>query len=243
HALGFLFNFLGANLRHSHVWLRFGAWERWFISPAQHQLHHGRTRAMTSSNYGTWLACCDRWAGSWRPAPERPMRDVGLEHANHRPDRVGSLLLGPLVEFARLLTRRRKLAGATLALVVGAGSTPAKAAPAQPDEAAPSGEATPPGATTPPAAPDATSPGGATPPAAPDATHPGGAPPPAPPAAPPPAAATPPAATSPGGTPPGGTPPGGTPPGGTPPGGTPPGGTPPGGTPPGGTPPGGTPSG
>src|SRR5690606_28269865 len=152
HALGFLFNFLGANLRHSHVWLRFGAWERWFISPAQHQLHHGRTRAMTSSNYGTWLACWDRWAGSWRPAPERPMRDVGLEHANHRPDRVGSLLLGPLVEFARLLTRRRKLAGATLALVVGAGSTPAKAAPAQPDEAAPSGEATPPGATTPPAA-------------------------------------------------------------------------------------------
>ncbi len=63
-ALGFLFNLMGANLRHSHIWLGFGALERWFISPAQHQIHHSARPEHRDKNFGTCLACWDRWLQS-----------------------------------------------------------------------------------------------------------------------------------------------------------------------------------
>ncbi|HEY0881479.1 MAG TPA: sterol desaturase family protein, partial [Archangium sp.] len=40
-AIAFALNLAGSNLRHSHVWLSFGPFERLVMSPAQHQLHHG----------------------------------------------------------------------------------------------------------------------------------------------------------------------------------------------------------
>ena len=63
-AFGFMFNVLGANLRHSHVWLSFGRFERWFISPAQHQIHHSVDSEHHDKNMGTCLAIWDRLAGS-----------------------------------------------------------------------------------------------------------------------------------------------------------------------------------
>ena len=63
---GFLFNVAGANLRHSHVWLTFGRFERWFVSPAQHQLHHSREHG--HCNLGSALAVWDRLAGTAMPA-------------------------------------------------------------------------------------------------------------------------------------------------------------------------------
>jgi sterol desaturase/sphingolipid hydroxylase (fatty acid hydroxylase superfamily) len=95
-ALGFAFNFVGGNLRHSHVWLRFGRFERWLLSPAQHQLHHGREIAQQNANYGTWLAMWDRWLGTWRAAPREPIARYGLDGANHRPDSVVSVLVAPV---------------------------------------------------------------------------------------------------------------------------------------------------
>lgn len=39
--LMFVFNILGYNLRHSHVWLRWpGRWSAFFASPAHHHIHH-----------------------------------------------------------------------------------------------------------------------------------------------------------------------------------------------------------
>ncbi|AWX15771.1 sterol desaturase [Mergibacter septicus] len=50
---------LGGNLRHSHIYLRYPkALERWFISPAQHQLHH--TYQFAARNYGGYLSIFDR---------------------------------------------------------------------------------------------------------------------------------------------------------------------------------------
>ena len=63
---GFLFNLAGANLRHTHVWLTFGRLERWFVSPAQHQLHHSREHG--HCNLGSALAVWDRLAGTSTPA-------------------------------------------------------------------------------------------------------------------------------------------------------------------------------
>lgn len=77
-ALGFLFNFLGANLRHSHIWLSFGPFERWFISPAQHQIHHSADIQHRDKNFGTCLACWDKWFGSWVKAGSRRRFRFGL---------------------------------------------------------------------------------------------------------------------------------------------------------------------
>lgn len=59
HALGFVFNALGANLRHSHIWLGFGALEHIFISPAQHQIHHSSAPEHRNKNFGTCLSLWD----------------------------------------------------------------------------------------------------------------------------------------------------------------------------------------
>ena len=64
HALGFIFNAMGANLRHSHIPLGFGALERLFISPAQHQIHHSRAVEHHDSNFGSTLAVWDKLFGT-----------------------------------------------------------------------------------------------------------------------------------------------------------------------------------
>ena len=71
--LGFLFNVAGANLRHSHIWLTFGRFERWLVSPAQHQLHHSREHG--HCNLGSALAVWDRLAGTSTPAHELARRE------------------------------------------------------------------------------------------------------------------------------------------------------------------------
>lgn len=62
----FVFNVLGANLRHSGVALSYGSRiEKWLISPAQHQVHHSMARAHYDRNFGVTLAIWDRLFGSW----------------------------------------------------------------------------------------------------------------------------------------------------------------------------------
>ncbi|MCS6838633.1 MAG: sterol desaturase family protein [Bdellovibrionaceae bacterium] len=63
-AFGYLFNFLGANLRHSQIPLSFGRWEHFFISPRQHQIHHGMSPECYQKNFGVTLAIWDYLLGS-----------------------------------------------------------------------------------------------------------------------------------------------------------------------------------
>ena len=64
-AFGFFFNFLGANLRHTHVWLSYGrCLEHVFISPAQHQIHHSDALEHRNKNLGSCFALWDWLAGS-----------------------------------------------------------------------------------------------------------------------------------------------------------------------------------
>ncbi len=97
-AVGLVFGVVSGNLRHSHVPWSFGPWlERWSISPAQHQLHHGAAPEDARSNYGTWLAVWDRAARSLRPASQTPVV-FGLPPAvcNHRPHALLSALIDPI---------------------------------------------------------------------------------------------------------------------------------------------------
>jgi sterol desaturase/sphingolipid hydroxylase (fatty acid hydroxylase superfamily) len=100
-ALGFAFNALGANLRHSHVYLSYGpGLERWLISPAQHHLHHARAARYHNKNFGSCLAIWDRLAGTLSLAEGREAHRqlrLGLagKEANHGP-RLLSALLAPV---------------------------------------------------------------------------------------------------------------------------------------------------
>ncbi len=76
--LGFLFNFMGANLRHSHYWFSFGYFEKWFISPAQHQIHHSVAPEHKNKNFGTCFACWDKLAGSWVSIKQYRKLEFGL---------------------------------------------------------------------------------------------------------------------------------------------------------------------
>lgn len=76
-AIGFIFNAMGANLRHSHVRWSYGKFERIFISPAQHQKHHDRTNTVPV-NLGSCLAIWDLLAGSFRPGSNSQTVVFGL---------------------------------------------------------------------------------------------------------------------------------------------------------------------
>ncbi|WP_342780243.1 sterol desaturase family protein [Colwellia echini] len=60
-AFVFAFNVLGSNIRHSHIWLSWGnKIENYFISPAQHQIHHSDQAKHFDKNFGSALAIWDR---------------------------------------------------------------------------------------------------------------------------------------------------------------------------------------
>jgi sterol desaturase/sphingolipid hydroxylase (fatty acid hydroxylase superfamily) len=103
----YLFNFIGSNLRHTHVWFSYGpALERIFISPAQHQIHHSRLPIHHDKNYGEIFALWD-WAFGTLYVPKgRETFEIGLadEAGNPLPQPHGTLreaLLEPFVASGR----------------------------------------------------------------------------------------------------------------------------------------------
>jgi len=62
----FTFNILGSNLRHSPIALPYPNWlERYFISPAQHHIHHSNKLEHKDKNFAVVFSCWDRWFGSF----------------------------------------------------------------------------------------------------------------------------------------------------------------------------------
>jgi sterol desaturase/sphingolipid hydroxylase (fatty acid hydroxylase superfamily) len=105
-AIGFVFNLVGGNLRHSHVWISYGRFlERILISPAQHQIHHSSDPSHYGRNFGSWLAIWDGLGGSLHLAgTERPL-DFGLKvpDRNHDPRGLISALVRPVTGSVRVL--------------------------------------------------------------------------------------------------------------------------------------------
>jgi len=75
----FFYNLLGANLRHSHVWLRFGpAIEHVLSSPAQHQIHHSIAPEHWNKNYAEVFSFWDWIFGTLYIPKEREHLVFGL---------------------------------------------------------------------------------------------------------------------------------------------------------------------
>jgi len=75
HFLDGLFNWLGSNLRHSHVPLSYGFLERVLISPSQHQWHHKRDFRGFGENFGVILSIWDQLFGTYcGSSTKRPVK-------------------------------------------------------------------------------------------------------------------------------------------------------------------------
>ncbi|MEZ5935568.1 MAG: sterol desaturase family protein [Alphaproteobacteria bacterium] len=115
-----LFNLLGANLRHTHIWLSYGrVLEHIVISPAQHQIHHSRAVAHHNKNYGEVLALWDWMFGTLYVPDGREDLDFGLADADGRPlpqphGTFGQALMQPVRQALRAAgARARKVEGTT----------------------------------------------------------------------------------------------------------------------------------
>lgn len=75
-----IFHFIGANLRHSHIWLSFGGvWGRILISPAQHQIHHSKAERHWNKNFGEVFALWDWLFGTlYLPGRAREVIEFGI---------------------------------------------------------------------------------------------------------------------------------------------------------------------
>lgn len=75
----FVFYLLGANLRHSHIWLPYPKWlSHILISPAQHQIHHSSLPQHHDANFGVVFAFWDWLLGTLYVPKEREKLVFGL---------------------------------------------------------------------------------------------------------------------------------------------------------------------
>jgi sterol desaturase/sphingolipid hydroxylase (fatty acid hydroxylase superfamily) len=109
YALSFAWNVLGANLRHSHVWLSYGrVLEHVLLSPAQHQIHHSLERRHHDRNFGSALALWDLLFGTLYVTRGRERLRFGLaETERNHTDATLSALLGPLLAAVRRIVPSR----------------------------------------------------------------------------------------------------------------------------------------
>ncbi|WP_082029887.1 sterol desaturase family protein [Ruegeria sp. ANG-S4] len=85
-ALYFMFNALGANFRHSHIWISYGrVLEHILISPAQHQIHHSVAVKHHDKNYGSMFALWDWMFGTLYIPTEQEKLTFGVSDGNGQP--------------------------------------------------------------------------------------------------------------------------------------------------------------
>lgn len=90
----FLFNLAGSNLRHSHIWLGFGRWEKLFISPAQHQIHHSAQRKHFDKNFGSALAIWDLFFNTLLVSHNQKVDSFGLDQSGKNRQSIKQQWLG-----------------------------------------------------------------------------------------------------------------------------------------------------
>jgi len=100
-----VFNMMGANLRHSHIWLSFGpVLSHVFISPAQHQIHHSKLARHIDKNFGSQFALWDWMFGSLYIPRGREELVLGISKAEtERLRTVKDLYIQPIRDAAAMV--------------------------------------------------------------------------------------------------------------------------------------------
>lgn len=101
----FVFDLMGSNLRHSHVWLSFGPFlSHIFISPAQHQIHHSQESRHIDRNFGSQFAIWDWLFGTLYVPRQRETFSLGIDQEEtERMRTIKDLYLQPFKDAAQIL--------------------------------------------------------------------------------------------------------------------------------------------
>lgn len=104
----FVFLFWGANLRHSHVKLKyFNFLEYVFISPFQHQIHHSNQKNHFDKNLGAKLALWDWLFGTLVRSEEVQKVEFGLgKEENNKFSGFWKNLIQPFIGVVRIVWRK-----------------------------------------------------------------------------------------------------------------------------------------
>ena len=90
-------------LRHSHIPLHYGKWEKWFLSPSMHQLHHSVEAKYWDKNFGLFTAIWDRVFNTLNIRPVGYEYRQGVQPQHQRDyDTVSKLYFTPLVNLAKI---------------------------------------------------------------------------------------------------------------------------------------------
>ncbi len=100
---------VGANLRHSHIWLPFGPKaEHVFMSPAQHQIHHSEQVKHYDKNFGSFFSLWDWMFGSLYVLRGKESLTFGLGSKKEEEElnSVWKLYVRPFQNAFKILTTR-----------------------------------------------------------------------------------------------------------------------------------------
>jgi sterol desaturase/sphingolipid hydroxylase (fatty acid hydroxylase superfamily) len=94
------------HLRHSHIPMSYGWLENVFMSPAQHQLHHSFVVRHWDRNFGLFLSCWDKMAGTFVASEPPGALRLGLPAEYESGyDTLAKLYVTPIVNVVRMAGR------------------------------------------------------------------------------------------------------------------------------------------
>jgi sterol desaturase/sphingolipid hydroxylase (fatty acid hydroxylase superfamily) len=101
---------LSANLRHSHVPLSYGRFDRVFSSPSLHHIHHSLEPQHHDKNFGLVFSFWDRLAGTLYTPKIGETYRFGITEMEPRPFRgIRSMFFGPFKNAFAILVRKTKV--------------------------------------------------------------------------------------------------------------------------------------
>ncbi|WP_170381972.1 sterol desaturase family protein [Ruegeria atlantica] len=98
----------GYNLRHTHVWISYGDfWNRIFISPAQHQVHHSNSPEHFDTNFGHIFSFWDALFGTLYLPKSDERVEFGIDEGDMDQFRsLSGVYITPLVKIWRYLRKK-----------------------------------------------------------------------------------------------------------------------------------------
>jgi sterol desaturase/sphingolipid hydroxylase (fatty acid hydroxylase superfamily) len=104
--------FAHANLSHSHLWISFGKYEKFFYSPAMHLIHHSKNPQHYDKNFASLFSIWDRYFGTAVLTEKTPPPNfaVGLEDDfDWNRESISRVLWRPIRQCIFHLTNKSKV--------------------------------------------------------------------------------------------------------------------------------------